>query len=137
MRFAQAGTTNAAETKALCCQCCQRFNRNIKRSGLVTFATTGPSRHSSLILSVRIANAVNRPHRIRRLSRKYVILICHGPIPVPVLVSAAMSCNVAGAMTVSLFTNRPTPQPVGTPIGLAAHVENSAKGMLVPLCGFL
>jgi arylsulfate sulfotransferase len=34
-------------------------------------------------------------------------------------------------MTVRLLMNRQAPQPVGTPIGLAAHVENAAKGMLV------
>ena len=51
---------------------------------------------------------------------------------VPVLVFAAISCNAAGVpMTVRLLTNMPSPQPVGTPIGLAAHVENAAKGMLV------
>lgn len=34
-------------------------------------------------------------------------------------------------MTVRLLTSLPSPQPVGTPIGLAVHVENAAKGMLV------
>lgn len=51
---------------------------------------------------------------------------------VPILVLAALSCSAAGArMTVHLLANRPSPQPVGNPIGLAAHVDNAAKGMLV------
>ncbi len=49
-----------------------------------------------------------------------------------VLSFAAISLNAAGTpMTVRLLTNLPSPQPVGTPIGLAARVENPAKGMLV------
>jgi arylsulfate sulfotransferase len=45
---------------------------------------------------------------------------------------AAMSCWASDPpMSVRLLTSLPSPQPVGTPIGLAAHVEDAAKGMLV------
>src|SRR5579862_3603473 len=50
---------------------------------------------------------------------------------VPVLFLAAISLNAGTPMTVRLLTNLPSPQPVGTPIGLAVHVDNPAKGMLV------
>src|SRR5437764_971450 len=37
----------------------------------------------------------------------------------------------AAAMTVRLLTGMPSPQPVGTVIGLMPHVDNAAPGMLV------
>ena len=51
---------------------------------------------------------------------------------VPMLVFTALSCRAAGVpMTVRLLTNAPSPQPVGTLIGLTPHVDNAAKGLLV------
>src|SRR5215216_4901209 len=45
---------------------------------------------------------------------------------------ADMSRGAAGApMTVRLLTSMPSPQPVGTVLGLVPHVENTAQGMLV------
>src|SRR5690348_3793064 len=37
----------------------------------------------------------------------------------------------AASMRVHLLTSLPSPQAVGTPIGLAARVDDPAKGMLV------
>lgn len=48
------------------------------------------------------------------------------------LVFAALSCSATGApMTVRLLASLPSPQPVGTVIGLVPHVENASPGMLV------
>ncbi len=50
---------------------------------------------------------------------------------VAAVVLGVFSNGVAGAsMTARLLTNLSSPQPVGTPIGLAARVENSGKGTL-------
>src|SRR5262245_18192479 len=48
------------------------------------------------------------------------------------LAFAAVSRSATGApMTVRLLSSMPSPQPVGTVIGLVPHVENAAEGMLV------
>src|SRR5215468_5490997 len=48
------------------------------------------------------------------------------------LVYAALSRSSEGAsMTVRLLTSMPSPQAVGTVIGLVPHVENANQGMLV------
>lgn len=47
------------------------------------------------------------------------------------LVFAALSCSAAGApFAVRLVTTLSSPQPVGTPIGLAPRLENVAKGTI-------
>lgn len=47
------------------------------------------------------------------------------------LAFAALTCSAAGApLAVQLFSTLPSPQPVGTPIGLTPRLENVAKGML-------
>src|SRR5207302_10801679 len=44
----------------------------------------------------------------------------------------ALSCSaLAAPMTVRLLPSMPSPQPVGTVIGLMPHVDNAAQGMLV------
>jgi arylsulfate sulfotransferase len=48
------------------------------------------------------------------------------------LVLAAFDCGAAGApFAVRLVTTLSSPQPVGTPVGLAPRLENVAKGMIV------
>src|SRR5262245_46715666 len=43
-----------------------------------------------------------------------------------------LAASVSGApLTVHLLTGLPSPQPVGTAIGLLPHIENEGKGMLV------
>ena len=52
--------------------------------------------------------------------------------PLIVLALAALSYGAVGEpLTVRLLTNVPSPQPVGTAIGLFPRVENATKGMLV------
>jgi hypothetical protein len=49
-------------------------------------------------------------------------------------VCLAIACwgwTASAALSVQLLTNKPSPQPVGTPIGLGARVENAAQGMQV------
>ena len=47
------------------------------------------------------------------------------------LVFAALSYNAAGApFAVRLVTTLPSPQPVGTPIGLSPRLQNAAKGTI-------
>ena len=47
-------------------------------------------------------------------------------------VFAALGCSAAGApLAVQLISTLPSPQPVGTPIGLSPQLQNVSKGMLV------
>src|SRR5215472_12822141 len=60
------------------------------------------------------------------------ILIAMSKLLIASLTLAAVSRGATGApMTVRLLSSLPSPQPVGTVIGLVPHVENAAEGMLV------
>src|SRR5882672_10479768 len=50
---------------------------------------------------------------------------------ISLLAFATLSSATAANMTVRLLPSMPSPQPVGTVIGLMPHVDNAAQGMLV------
>ena len=60
------------------------------------------------------------------------ILSAMADILIPLLAFVLQSVSAAGSpLTVHLVTSMPSPQPVGTVIGLVPRVENEGKGMLV------
>src|SRR3954451_15981636 len=52
-------------------------------------------------------------------------------LSIPVFAFAFLSCATAAPMTVHLLPSMPSPQPVGTAIGLVPHVDDAPPGMLV------
>ena len=112
-----------------------RYSRAVETppEGQVVYAQQlgGMSDYRTFRLADMYSTPLNRPaqNSERGAFRYYETLLCHGKTADPGLVFATL-CSGASTppFTVQLLTNLPSPQAIGSPIGLVPRVENAAKG---------